>query len=178
METKQARTMLAAMLLLGGMLVYALTATGGSLEPNAPPEPTMKTLQEIYDAVVSQGSGVSQREGDCRSIAVSGNSTETLFTVEAGKRFVLLKLYAHHTDSLVYSRDWRLTVNDIELIHGRIVRGGGELVLGSGWEYIYKLEQDFPDRCVVVNAGETLKVVNLHAGTLYMTLIGYSYDVP
>ena len=49
METRKAKTRTVAMVVLCGILVYALIATGGSLEPSAPPGPTMKTLDEIYD---------------------------------------------------------------------------------------------------------------------------------
>jgi parallel beta-helix repeat protein len=47
METRKAKTRTVAMVVLCGILVYALIATGGSLEPVAPPGPTMKTLDEV-----------------------------------------------------------------------------------------------------------------------------------
>ncbi len=47
METRKAKTRTVAMVVLCGILVYALIATGGSLEPSAPPGPTMKTLDEV-----------------------------------------------------------------------------------------------------------------------------------
>ncbi|MHC4338528.1 MAG: right-handed parallel beta-helix repeat-containing protein, partial [Planctomycetota bacterium] len=48
METKQKKTKLvAALLALAGLLVFSLFAVGGSLEPSAPPGPTMKTLDEV-----------------------------------------------------------------------------------------------------------------------------------
>jgi hypothetical protein len=37
---------------------------------------------------------------------------------------------------------------------------------------------DFPDRCVVVNAGETLKVVNDESSALKVMIVGYFHDVP
>ena len=48
METKQKRTKTAvSILVLAGLVVFALTAIGGNLEPSAPPGPTMKTLDEV-----------------------------------------------------------------------------------------------------------------------------------
>ena len=44
--------------------------------------------------------------------------------------------------------------------------------------FIGKHEHDFPDRCVVVNAGETLTATNTNTNVqLTMTLVGYYYDV-
>jgi len=48
METKQKKTKTAvSVLVLAGLVVFALTAIGGNLEPSAPPGPTMKTLDEV-----------------------------------------------------------------------------------------------------------------------------------
>jgi type VI secretion system secreted protein Hcp len=54
MESTKAKTKTVAVLVLCGILVYALIATGGSLEPIAPPGPTMHTLDEIYNLIGSQ----------------------------------------------------------------------------------------------------------------------------
>ncbi len=48
METRKAKTKVAATVLaLAGLLLFSLFAVGGSLEPSAPPGPTMKTLDEV-----------------------------------------------------------------------------------------------------------------------------------
>ena len=48
METKQKRRkVVVSLLTLVGLLVFSLFATGGNLEPSAPPGPTMKTLDEV-----------------------------------------------------------------------------------------------------------------------------------
>jgi len=52
METKQKKTKLVMSLLaLAGLAVFSLFAVGGSLEPSAPPGPTMKTLAEVEPRV-------------------------------------------------------------------------------------------------------------------------------
>jgi len=48
MEPKQKmRKVVVSMLALGGLLAFSLLAIGGTLQPSAPPGPTMKTLDEV-----------------------------------------------------------------------------------------------------------------------------------
>lgn len=57
METRKTKTkVVAAVLALAALCVFSLFAVGGNLEPNAPPGPTMHTLDEIYNEVTSAGS--------------------------------------------------------------------------------------------------------------------------
>ena len=156
METKGKRTqVLAGLLALVGLLLVWTLATAGDLEPNEPPAPTMKTLDEIYDAAAS----VSEREGYMKTVDIDPNSSYTFFTVPAGKQFVLLKLFVEQPMFLTSS--------------------GG---LYIDW---YTLPNtplpsciDFPDRCVVINGGEMVEVSNpdlVYAGKA--TVLGYFYDV-
>lgn len=56
METRKTKTkVVAAVLALAALCVFSLFAVGGNLEPNAPPGPTMHTLDEIYNEVTSAG---------------------------------------------------------------------------------------------------------------------------
>jgi len=52
METKQkSAKVVASVLALAGLAVFSLFAVGGSLQPTAPPGPTMKTLDEISNEI-------------------------------------------------------------------------------------------------------------------------------
>ncbi len=139
---------------LGGLLGFSLFAVAGELNPPAPPAPTMKTLDDIYNIA---SSGIAEREGYIQCFEFTGSiSAETLFTVPTGKRFVLLKLaWIDEFDDL--------TVNDDPFVDLNIF--GTYLA-------------DFPDRCVLVDENETLKLVKSSNTTTHkVCIIGYFYDV-
>jgi hypothetical protein len=71
-------------------------------------------------------------------------------------------------------------VDDALFIDGRINRAGGENLTGVAGRRgtLYGYSHDFPDTCVVVNGGETLKVVNTSNYPALATVIGYFYNVP
>ena len=88
-------------------------------------------------------------------------------TVPAGKKFVILKLITAfaHDEVLEYKRLWQLTIDDVFFIDGKINDA---------------MPQDFPDRCVVVDEGKTLKFVwpvGYPTKTAYLTVVGYYYDI-
>jgi hypothetical protein len=164
---KDKRTKIAVgVLALAGLLGLLTLSTAGNLEPNAPPAPTMKTLNEIYDAVT----GVSQREGRLQQVNVDPCSTYTFFTVSAGKQFILLNLTFRYDDTS--RRKAYLTVND------NFLTGYPYLRSYTDPANMIQSYADFPDRCVVVNSGETLKVVNDEPSVLKVMIVGYFYDVP
>ncbi len=164
MEKKKVnKSLVVVLLVLAGLLSYALLTQAGNLEPSAAPAPTMRTLGEIYDAA---SGGINEREGYCKCLEVPAQTTETILTVPTGKRFVLLKLQAKCSNP--YS--WTLTVDDNILFDGNIYYRGDKDSLGY-WD-------DFPDRCVVLNEGEVLKAVCTSTSfPLMVVLIGYFYDV-
>jgi hypothetical protein len=168
METKGKSTkVVICVLALAGLLSLLTLSTAGNLEPNAPPGPTMKTLDEIYDAVI----GVSQREGRLQQVNVDPCSTYTFFTVPAGKQFVLLNLTFRYDDSASRKKAY-LTVN------GDFLTGYPYLRSYTDPTSMMQSYADFPDRCVVVNAGGTLKVVNDESSALKVMIVGYFHDVP
>lgn len=106
METRKARVGLVAMLVLCGVLAYALTAPGGSLEPSGPPQPTMRTLNEIYDTVDSLARGrltypeklrIDQffpgSAGPFLNLQIDGNGIEGECTIETLDRDGTIQCY-------------------------------------------------------------------------------------
>ena len=174
MKKKNVNTNLVlALIVLAGLLGYVLMAKAGNLEPSAAPAPTMKTLQEVYDAA---SSGINEREGFCQYFETPADSNQVVLTVPAEKRFVLLKLH-QVTLGLSMSGQWRLTVNDNLWIDGKITHSKTET--GNRTDIS---THTFPDRCVMIDAGDTLKIENtitniITSNTLCTTIIGYLYDV-
>lgn len=168
MGTKQRRTnVVVGVLAVAGLLWVFSMAGAGNLEPSAPPAPTMKSLDEIYNAGTSH---LSEREGYCQSFNVPHPGTTTLLTVPPSKRLVLLRLYLPSKDQIL------LTVNDSLFIDSASISYAVYDLYhdgGSGYSYIH----DFPDRCVVVNAGTLRAVGTATSGISKITLVGYFYDV-
>jgi len=165
METKKAKTtMVAGLVALAGLLWLLTMATAGDLEPSGPPGPTMNTLDQIYNAATS---GVSEREGYCTTVLEDGGSPTNILTVPAGKRFVLLRIYVQDLVEPPNHDGWKLEVDSRVLIDGAIVNIKGEK------------QFDFPDRCVALEADETLKLRTKNdAYEILMTVIGYYYNTP
>lgn len=121
------------------------------------------------------------REGYCKFFTVAPESSDTILVVPDGKRFVLRKLYANFESLIRY--EWQLTVDDLLFIDGAINIRGAQAVYKSfnnvtTHEPVYQGVHDFPDQCVVVNSGETLKAQNLHTQhEVRMTFIGYYENV-
>jgi hypothetical protein len=171
MESKQSRSRWIMFLSVVAVVVLsALFVNAGKLEPNQPPGPTMKTLQEVYDAA---SSGINEREGHIQHIGTEANTSEDILTVQAGKRFVLLRLNLWFAGSSHAMPNWYLAVNGTPWLRGYITYAG----YNGG--IVDTAIHDFPDRCLVVNAGETLTIVNTQGiHRMDTQIIGYFYNVP
>jgi hypothetical protein len=165
MEPKQKTTITAVgVIALTGLLAFCFYAMAGNLEPSAPPGPTMKTLDQIYDAISSTSPSISQREGYCRFHSCSPGNT-TILTVPMGQRFVLRKLWVYHS-----AEYWTISGGpncyiDASILYTRDT-GARDLM----W--------DFPDGCVVVEGGNSLTFNNSDVSPIKSNVVGYFYDVP
>ncbi len=165
MKKKNVNTNLVIVLLvLGGLLGYALLAQAGNLEPSAAPAPTMKTLQEVYDVA---SSGINEREGFVKQLT---SSDPNVLTVSAGKEFVILQTLTRDP-----SRTWNLKIDDIQFLNENIF-GHKQISSSSGAAYAGTFNITFPDRCVTVEQGQVLSFEAISAPSI--TIIGYYYDVP
>ena len=167
METKKNRTkVLVCVLALVALVLFSLSGYAGKLEPNSPPGPTMKTLQEIYDAA---SGGIVEREGYTNHVLVNPSSTEDLVPVPAEKRFVLLKLFVFYTTGGV-SHQWNLVTGS-----GRTILSGHIASTGTGGGTFMC---DFPDRCIIVGPEDTMQFQNNDISHFEVNVIGYYYNVP
>lgn len=164
---KEEKAKILVCLFIAGILGFWTIVTAGDLEPSGPPASTMRTLDEIYDAA----SSVSQREGYIGQFNVSSSSNAVCFTVPAGKQFVLLKIVFRY-DGSTAKRYAYLTVDDNFLTGYPYLRS-----YMNNYNYIQSFA-DFPDRCVTVDEGSELKVVNNESSTLNAMVVGYFYEVP
>jgi len=167
MKQKKVNTNLVlAIMLLAGLLGYALLVQAGNLEPSAPPGPTMKTPNEIHEAIASVSPSISQREGYCKYISMPGNTTTTILTVPAGRRFVLRKLWVYYAELA-----WT-------------IQGGPNLYIDASIFYINSgsasersLMWDFPDGCAVVEGPNDLTFNSSLGADIKTHIVGYFYDI-
>jgi len=131
-----------------------------------------------------------QRDGYSRSFVVDANSV--LFTVPEGRCYVLTRLYARMVDNEppnwweideYYDRSlsfWTLTIDgeifldEFSIAHPYIYMSPNTSMTIHGL-----LKEDFPEKCIVVNGGQTLGITKLDAvDKVGLTLVGYFCDMP
>lgn len=170
MVKKIANTNLTVILLaLAGLTVYNLLAKAGNLEPSEPPGPTMKTLDEIYEAV---SAAPPQKEPFVESFVVNNfNRTKKIVDVPAGKRFVLRKIY-------MSSYDWFIGECSGGCTQPEYINSLFEGVMFSGMSSEVQQVHDFPDKLVVFEGGQTLwlAVSEIYGPSAKLLLIGYVCD--
>jgi len=171
METRKVETKVAVLVLaVAALLVFSLFAVAGNFGPPEPRSPMMTALDQIHDTITSH---LSERQGYCRAFVLSADSNQVIFTVPEGKCFVLLSLLrgawgvgCPWPEPCEPPLNWNLTVDD-------------DLFINDSASFLVteneRVTLNFPDRCAVVNAGETLRATGNNG--LSLTIVGYFYDV-
>ncbi len=107
MKAKRNR-LIVCLLLLIGLLSLTFFALAGNLDPNDPPGPTMRTLDEIYSQIAASSSPIKQV---VRGVADAGINTkqvtaELSATIDPSKSVVLLdEVIAQKWDVTGYPRN-------------------------------------------------------------------------
>ncbi|MGB2806258.1 MAG: hypothetical protein WBC22_00850 [Sedimentisphaerales bacterium] len=173
MKTRKVETKVVVLVVAVGLLAFSLFAAAGGLENNGPTSPMGRPFDRIHDAITSQN---AERDGYCRTFVLPADSNQVIFTVPDGKRFVLLKLYTTGSAGYSSSYGWNLTVDDSLFLVGRNADFDFDALRDTRiWGPLpMNASRDFPSRCAVINAGETLTIAGSE-GTL--TIIGYFHDV-
>lgn len=122
---------------------YAIVHAQGNLTPAGSPAPSMKTLDQIYSAITGD---VSSREPAYFYGDTTTSSSLTLATVPAGKRLVILKMELSNTFAMDNS-------NKVKIGTKSLIEKGASSNLQVG-DLV-----EFPDRCVQVLPGESLKLI-------------------
>jgi len=171
METRTKRTKTAvSVLVLAGLVVFGLTATGGNLEPSAPPGPTMKTLDEVEPRIPIQslsGSGdalyIIDKPGsyyltaNVKNVPVAKNG----INVEASDVTIDLMGYSLIGAEGLLESDYGIyaaSVNNITVINGTVRDfGDGGIYLGGANNQLKNIKASDNDfRGIYANTSSTI----------------------
>jgi type VI secretion system secreted protein Hcp len=101
MRTNQVKMkMVAVLLIVGAVILIAFNAGGGSLEPNAPPGPTMHTLEDIYNAVGGGSTITSAVDYFLKIDGIEGESTD-----DKHKDWIDILSFSHGVSQPITSSD-------------------------------------------------------------------------
>lgn len=158
MKSTQTKTLLVTGLVAVLSLWLLPMLAGGKVEISSSPRPM---IEHCGAGDSMKGWRIWKREGYTQSFIVDSEENQTLLTVPEGERFVLLRLYIQQDYDSPHNVwiPWKLTVDDRLWLYAS--------------NMFYPIS-DFPEGCVVVNGGETLKVIRgKEEDILAITLIGY-----
>ena len=156
------------------VLAIAVYALAGNPYPDAPPGSTMKTLEQVYAAA---SGGILERQGYSKFYEGWVDVTVDILTVPAGKCFVLLKFQGENYTT-ADSTKWNLLAREPDssfsvILNGAAIRHGH--VSGT---YQNSFWWDFPDRCIVLQANQTLQMQPYGGHACRGHVVGYFYDAP
>ena len=153
----KAKIVLVVAVIVTAAVTLSLSPLAATPNSNTPSYSVLAALQGIQEAVSSLNVAEPAKDvnsvavvGYCRSAVTAEDAYQAVFTVPAGRQFVLRKLYVRHREKAIWDL-WHLSVDGDILIDGGIVHES---------EGIKKGVHDFPDNCIVSDAGETLSTVN------------------
>ena len=143
METKRkSGKVVMSVLALAGLLVFSLFAIAGSLEPSAPPGPTMKTLDEVEPRVPIHASDLPLTITESGSYYLTSdvNAAGTAITVEANN--VTIDLMGYQIVGPGPGSNYGIYMNgrtNVEIRNGSVNNFGAPGVMGlPGYPAIYE----------------------------------------
>ena len=143
METKQKkRKVVVSVLALVGLAVFALFAVGGSLQPSAPPGPTMKTLDEVEPRkpITQDDIPLTITESGSYYLTSDVNSAGTAITVNVND--VTIDLMGYQIVGPGPGSNYGIYINgrsNVEIRNGTVSNFGAPGSMGSpGYPAIYE----------------------------------------